>query len=171
MNSLLINIILYTDRYVGNIHCVRPLGRMHTILVVPCFLGCYVFLCIRLVRVLGFILWSHSLSIYIVMFSSEVFFTSSILVLALNMVLTWYLFSLSMYFGRFPIFLSLILFSRNLTFDFYLPPRRRPGDGKYCNATRLSVRLSVTLSLVVLASEAVGGRSGATELPCLILSV
>ena len=33
INSLLVNI--YTDRYVGNegTHCVRPLGRMHTILV------------------------------------------------------------------------------------------------------------------------------------------
>ena len=57
MNSLLINIIVYTDRYVGNIHCVRPLGRMHTILVVPCFLGCYVFLCIRLVCVLFYYLF------------------------------------------------------------------------------------------------------------------
>ena len=26
---------------------------------------------------------------------------------------------------------------------FYLPPRRRHGDGRYCNAVRLSVRLSV----------------------------
>ena len=34
INSLLVNI--YTDRYVerGNIHCVRPLGRMHAILVI-----------------------------------------------------------------------------------------------------------------------------------------
>ena len=56
----------------------------------------------------------HILSLY---FPLKLFFTSSILVLALNMVLTWYLFSFSMYSSRFPIFL--ILVSRNLTFDFF----------------------------------------------------
>ena len=52
-------------------------------------------------------------------FPLKLFFTSSILVLALNNL--WCLPGIylvfPMYFGRFPIFLSLILSSRTLTFD------------------------------------------------------
>ena len=53
-------------------------------------------------------------------FPLKLFFTSSILVLALN-IYGAYLVSIcfSMYFGFIPIFLSLILSSRNLTFDFF----------------------------------------------------
>ena len=40
INSLLVNIYIYTYRQLcwerGNTHCVRPLGRMHTILVIYC---------------------------------------------------------------------------------------------------------------------------------------
>ena len=43
INSLLVNIYIYTYRQLcwerGNIHCVRPLGRMHIILVVNMFLS------------------------------------------------------------------------------------------------------------------------------------
>ena len=69
---------------------------------------------------LGFFCDPTASAYIIVMFSSEVVFTPSIRVLSLNMVFTWYLFGFSMYSGRFPIFLSLILFSWNLTFDFFL---------------------------------------------------
>ena len=35
--------------------------------------------------------------------------------------------------------------------DIATPPRRRPGDGRYCNAPRPSVCLSVCLSCLVFA--------------------
>ena len=40
INSLLVNIYIHTDSYVGNegiYIVVRPYGRMHTILVIHCF--------------------------------------------------------------------------------------------------------------------------------------
>ena len=54
INSLLVNLYIHTDRYVGNEgiyivpgHCVRPLGRMHTILVCIVFQSDIYVKCIR----------------------------------------------------------------------------------------------------------------------------
>ena len=49
INSLLVNIYIYIYRQLcwerGNIHCVRPLGRMHTILVkTPLYTPVYILL-------------------------------------------------------------------------------------------------------------------------------